>query len=305
MASSHPRQDDHRHDRAPMPSLPPPPPHSFAHAQAFAPGPPQHMFSGSQLGMHMPSYPHTAPTPGYMPYGMPPRKVPKIRHPNRAPCTVPSKTLYIRNLRESIKIPVLVKALSTLFETYGEVAEVRARHSIRMRGQAFVVFKSMDDAAKAHHEVQGFVLFDKPMFIEFSRVASDATVVNEGGDIEEHKHKRIAEKDKREQDAQEKAAQAVSNSAGASAAAMALEPELPNKILFLQGLPADVKVSEIEAVFSAYPGFVEVRWVAVKPDVAFVEYESDAQAGMAKSTIGQQWSVREDQPPVSVSFARR
>ncbi|KAJ1790454.1 hypothetical protein LPJ59_005161 [Coemansia sp. RSA 2399] len=297
MSSSHPRQDDHRYDRAPVPSLPPPPPQSFAHAQAFAPGPPpQHVLAGGQMGMHIPPY---ARAPGYMPYGMPPpRKMPRIRHPNRPPCTVPSKTLYIRNLRENTKIPVLVKALKTLFETYGEVAEVRARHSIRMRGQAFVIFKNMDDATKAHSEVQGFVLFDKPMFIEFSRIASDVTVVSEGGDVDEHKNRRIAEKEERELEAQEKAAQAVS-------APAALEPELPNKILFLQGLPADIKVSEIETVFSVYPGFVEVRWVSVKPDVAFVEYGSDAQAGMARSTLGLQWLVREDQPPVSVSFARR
>ncbi|KAJ2383217.1 hypothetical protein GGI23_007195, partial [Coemansia sp. RSA 2559] len=238
MSSSHLRQDDHRYDRAPVPSLPPPPPQSFGHAQTFAPGPPpQNALAGGQMGMHIPPY---ARAPGYMSYGMPPpRKVPRIRHPNRPPCTVPSKTLYIRNLRENTKIPVLVTALKTLFETYGEVAEVRARHSIRMRGQAFVVFKDIDDAIKAHREVQGFVLFGKPMFIEFSRIASDITVASEGGNVDEHKNRRTAEKEERELAAQEKEAQAVSASA-------ALEPELPNKILFLQGLPADIKISEIE-----------------------------------------------------------
>ncbi|KAJ2548742.1 hypothetical protein EV175_004711, partial [Coemansia sp. RSA 1933] len=213
------------------------------------------MFAGGQRGMPVPLPYATHTPPGFMPYAMPQQpKAPKIRHPNRPPCTVPSKTLYIRNLRESTKIPVLVKALKTLFETYGDIVEVRARHSIRMRGQAFVVFNSIDDATRAHHEVQGFVLFGKPMFIEFSRAPSDTTVVNEGGDIEEHTSRRKADKENREKEANELAARIAS---APPAAAAAPEPVLPNKILFLQGLPVDIKVSEIESVFSVYPGFVE------------------------------------------------
>ncbi|KAJ2658396.1 hypothetical protein IWW48_004071 [Coemansia sp. RSA 1200] len=307
MSFTHPDQDNHQqqhNNRASAASLPPPPPQSFVHSQTLGVAPPQQMFAGNQMGMRLPSYPQPMSAPRFAPYGIPPMKMPRIRHPNRPPCTVPSRTLYIRNLREKVRIPILTKALRTLFETYGKVVEVRARHSIRMRGQAFIIFSNMDDAIKAHREVQGFVLFDKPMFIEFSRITSDATVAEEGGDVDEHKRKRVAEKEKRERDYQEKAAQAASNQAEAAAAA-ALEPELPNKILFLHGLPSNVGAPEIEAAFSAYPGFVEVRWVAVKPDVAFIEYESEAHAGVARSAVGNQWAVREDQPSVSVSFARR
>ncbi|KAI8321415.1 hypothetical protein GQ54DRAFT_261774 [Martensiomyces pterosporus] len=239
------------------------------------------------------------------------QRAPKIRHPNRPPCTKPSKTLYIRNLNEKIKPPVLKSALEALFETYGEVLEVRVRTSVRMRGQAFIAFKQEGDAARAHSEVQGFALFEKPMFIEFARVPSDATVANEGGDVEEHKRRRIDEREKREEELEQQRRQPRADAPQLSTAELPNKilselstAELPNKILFLQGLPADIGAPEIEGAFKMFPGFVEVRWVSVKPDVAFVEFEADFQSGAAKASLGSQWSPRPDQPPVSVSFAK-
>ncbi|KAJ2467475.1 hypothetical protein GGI02_004025 [Coemansia sp. RSA 2322] len=231
---------------------------------------------------------------------LPQTHVPRIRHPNRPPCVTPSKTLYLRNLNEKTNPKTVASALRALFETYGKVLDVRVRHSIRMRGQAFVVFQSEENAIKAHSEVQGFMLFGKPVFVEFSRMASDASIAEQGGDVGSYKQQRIEVRDRREQEFKERAAQA------AAAMAMVSEPELPNKILFLQGLPADVAVSELEQVFAGYAGFVEVRWVSVKPDVAFVEYQTEAQAVATKSALGSQLALRQEaDAPVSISFAKR
>ncbi|KAJ2372813.1 sulfite reductase [NADPH] flavoprotein component, partial [Coemansia sp. RSA 2603] len=82
----------------------------------------------------------------------------KSRHPNRPPCVTPCKTLYVRNLNEKKPPRILASALRALFETYGTVVDVRVRHSLRMRGQAFVVFADQDHATAALAEVQGFVL---------------------------------------------------------------------------------------------------------------------------------------------------
>ncbi|KAJ2160879.1 hypothetical protein GGF46_001936 [Coemansia sp. RSA 552] len=259
-------------------------------------------YAGMPAPMHYGMQTAPVPMPGARPmpaYGAPqPAPAPKIRHPNRPPCVTPSKTLYVRNLNERTRGSVLTAALQTLFESYGEILEIRARHSIRMRGQAFVTFKEQNDAARAHGEVQGFVLFGKPMFIEFSRMPSEASVVDEGGDIEAFKGQRAEEKERREREAQEKAAQQ-------QYAPPAPETEVPNNILYLKGLPADVDVAAIESAFGAHPGFVEVRWVSIRPDVAFVEYRSEAQAGMAKAALGPQWTLREDAPPVLVLYAAR
>lgn len=74
-----------------------------------------------------------------------------------------SETLYIQNLNEKIKIPVLKASLRGLFKSYGEVLDVVAHSNLRMRGQAFVSFPSADIAKKALAEVRGFPLYSKPM----------------------------------------------------------------------------------------------------------------------------------------------
>lgn len=74
-----------------------------------------------------------------------------------------SETLYIQNLNEKIKIPVLKSSLRGLFKSYGEVLDVVAHSNLRMRGQAFVSFESKEVAAKALKEVKGFPLYSKPM----------------------------------------------------------------------------------------------------------------------------------------------
>ena len=100
------------------------------------------------------------------------------------------ETLYIQNLNETVKIegmfrpPSLISAfanpsllgcvyqhptqvikttLRNLFKNYGPVLDVVAHRNIRMRGQAFVSFDSVETAYKALKEVKGFPLYAKPM----------------------------------------------------------------------------------------------------------------------------------------------
>lgn len=122
-----------------------------------------------------------------------------IPHPDQQPVEAPpsatettpvpeelaSETLYIQNLNERIKMPgaitmsslgrfathraalfgttVLKASLRGLFKSYGEVLDVVAHKNLRMRGQAFVSFASVDIAKKAAKEVGGFPLYSKPM----------------------------------------------------------------------------------------------------------------------------------------------
>jgi len=63
----------------------------------------------------------------------------------------------------------------------------------------------------------------------------------------------------------------------------------PNKIIFLRGVPDGYDVDELTAIFSRYVGFREVRMVAARKGIAFVEYEADEGAIAAKeATAGMQ-----------------
>ena len=97
-----------------------------------------------------------APIPGQTPAAVPGAATPAQEE-------TATETLYIQNLNEKIKIPVLKASLRGLFKSYGEVLDVVAHSNLRMRGQAFVSFESPEMAKKALKEVRGFPLYSKPM----------------------------------------------------------------------------------------------------------------------------------------------
>ena len=104
----------------------------------------------------------------------------------------------MRHLDEKVKLPKLIEALRDLFSEVGEVVDVIAKKNLKAKGQAFVVFNSVESAQSAIDELQGFELFDQPMELAFAKSRSDATVLKEDGDgaLEKHKRERLAEKGK-------------------------------------------------------------------------------------------------------------
>jgi RNA recognition motif-containing protein len=78
----------------------------------------------------------------------------------------PSQTLYINNINEKIKKPVLKKVLHSLFSQYGRVSEIVACKGLKLRGQAWVVYQDTASATNAMRRLQGFNLYDKPMVSE-------------------------------------------------------------------------------------------------------------------------------------------
>jgi RNA recognition motif-containing protein len=83
--------------------------------------------------------------------------------------------------------------LRTLFKQFGDVLDVVAHQNIRMRGQAFVAFPDEVSAAKAIKDLQHFVLYDKPMVLQFAHNKSDVHAKTDG-DFETHHKQRMAKK---------------------------------------------------------------------------------------------------------------
>mmetsp|Transcript_13881 Transcript_13881/g.44758 ORF Transcript_13881/g.44758 Transcript_13881/m.44758 type:complete len:115 (-) Transcript_13881:256-600(-) len=65
------------------------------------------------------------------------------------------------------------------------------------------------------------------------------------------------------------------------AAPAAPAANLPNPILFVEDLPDQVNEMMLSMLFSQFPGFKEVRLVPGKAGIAFVEFESEMQSGVA------------------------
>ena len=74
-----------------------------------------------------------------------------------------NQTLYVTNLNDKINKQDLRMALYTLFTTYGTVLDVVALKTMKMRGQAHIVFRDVNSAGAAMRALQGFNLLGKEM----------------------------------------------------------------------------------------------------------------------------------------------
>uniref|UniRef100_A0A3P9IN53 Small nuclear ribonucleoprotein polypeptide B2 n=1 Tax=Oryzias latipes TaxID=8090 RepID=A0A3P9IN53_ORYLA len=183
----------------------------------------------------------------------------------------PNYTIYINNINDKVKKEELKRSLYALFSQFGQILSVVALKTMRMRGQAFVVFKELAAATNALRQLQGFPFYNKPMRIQYAKTDSEVIAKMKGtfGDKEKKKEKK--------KKAQELAANAAKKPA--------VPDNPPNHILFLNNLPEETNEMMLSMLFNQFPGFKEVRLVPGKHDIAFVEFESDTQAGVAKDAL--------------------
>merc|ERR1711963_330267 len=140
----------------------------------------------------------------------------------------PNHTIYINNLNEKVKKEDLKKSLYAIFSQFGQILDIVALKTLKMRGQAFVIFKEVPSAVAAIKSMQGFPFYDKPMRIAFARQDSDL-ISKMKGTYQERPKKAPTESKK----AKKRAAKAEAAAQGKGG--MGDAP--PNQILFLTNLP--------------------------------------------------------------------
>ncbi|XP_060882361.1 U2 small nuclear ribonucleoprotein B'' [Labrus mixtus] len=196
----------------------------------------------------------------------------------------PNHTIYINNINDKVKKEEMKRSLYALFSQFGQILEVVAMKTMKMRGQAFVVFKELAASTNALRQLQGFPFYNKPMRIQYAKTDSEVIAKVKGtyGDKEKKKDKK--------KKALEPATSLIKKPAAGSAApvhspAAQVPDNPPNYILFLNNLPEETNEMMLSMLFNQFPGFKEVRLVPGKHDIAFVEFESDTQAGVAKDAL--------------------
>ncbi|KAH7072847.1 hypothetical protein BKA63DRAFT_534524 [Paraphoma chrysanthemicola] len=93
---------------------------------------------------------------------------------------VPNRTLYVRGLPDKLAKDDLKRNLYMLFATYGVILDVVALKTMKMRGQAHVVFRDIDSSTQAMRALQGFTFFGKDMQIAYARGKSDTIAKLDG-----------------------------------------------------------------------------------------------------------------------------
>jgi len=205
----------------------------------------------------------------------------------------PNQTIYLNNLNERIKKEELRKSLYAMFSQFGTVLDVVALKTLKMRGQAFVVFKDIPSATKALRSMQNFPFYDKPMRIQFARGKSDIVAKIDGTFVEKVKG-RAVEKRKAEEPAEakkpkrqetKKPEKKKEEARFAPGAHLQPKQQPPNKILFVENLPEQTTDLMLSMLFQQFPGFKEVRMVTGKQGIAFVEFENEPEAGVAMNGL--------------------
>ncbi|XP_069825110.1 RNA-binding region-containing protein 3 isoform X2 [Dendropsophus ebraccatus] len=87
----------------------------------------------------------------------------------------PNCRLYVKNLSKQVTEKdlkfIFGKFIDFSSDTEKNMFDIRLMTEGRMKGQAFIGFPSEDVAAKALKHTHGYLLFDKPMVIQFARSA--------------------------------------------------------------------------------------------------------------------------------------
>ncbi|AEO53489.1 hypothetical protein MYCTH_2294867 [Thermothelomyces thermophilus ATCC 42464] len=94
--------------------------------------------------------------------------------PAKVASVPPNQTLYVTNLPSAkIQKEDLRTALYMLFSTYGSVLDVVALKTMKMRGQAHIVYKDIQTATQAMRALNGFEFFGREMKISYAKSKSN------------------------------------------------------------------------------------------------------------------------------------
>jgi len=234
----------------------------------------------------------------------------------------PNQTIYVNRLNEKIKKDVLKKALYECFSQFGPVLDVVCMKTIKMRGQAFVVFKDVTAATNAVRQMQGFPFFEQEMNVTFAKSKSDCVAKLDGTYLprdaaekqrkrkldEERREKRRLEREAEKEAAKKRAAEEKDGEGGEEGESKTVimeedAPTDPNKILFVQGLPKAFPKMALQMLFQQYPGLAEVRDVPGKDGIAFVEFGDEMQGTVAMNGL-QGFKVTSDDH-IRITYAKK
>ena len=201
----------------------------------------------------------------------------------------PCETLYIKNLNEKIKIDELKEALNKEFSQYGEIIEIRVRNTIRLKGQAFISFKTKEQSSKAKKNLNDKLFLNKKLIIEFAKTPSDSILLLQGKLTENQKKiKDLSRKRNRDEfyeNLKQKIEQEKNNNitnnemiintkdSNENEISIKINPEEVNKSLFVQGLNNSVTNQKLIELFNSISGFKEVKYFPTK-GICFVEYDT-------------------------------
>jgi len=203
----------------------------------------------------------------------------------------PNPSVYVNNLNDKLKKTELKKNLYLLFSQYGNILDIHCDKA-RLRGQAWIIYDALAGATRAVRDLHNFLFFGKTMHLSYARAKSDVIAQIDGTykprPKQRGKGETAALPEPVRAPAPEKATakrKEPSREAG-RARERREEPEVePNKVLFVENLPATCSTMMLAILFQGYAGYKESRLVSGKPGIAFVEFTDAYKAKQAMDSL--------------------
>jgi U2 small nuclear ribonucleoprotein B'' len=207
---------------------------------------------------------------------------------------IPNHTLYVSYVYDKLNKEVTKKVLHALFGQFGRVIDVV--YSKTLRGRAWIVFEDVSSASQARNNLQDFELYGRPLKIDFALTKSDAVAKLDGTWRQDGRTRKVRygiedvdgmdgiDGIERMDGTDGRGGGGGSGGAGwkrkAPVATAGVIGE-PNKTLFVENLPEGTREEMVKVLFGQFPGYSAARMVPGKPGLAFVDFESEQQAGIA------------------------
>jgi RNA recognition motif-containing protein len=165
-----------------------------------------------------------------------------------------------------------------------------------MKGQAFIIFKSIENATNAMNTLNGSILFGKQIRINFSKQQSDTIGKLLGKLTLKQKQKKEVERRKKKEKKYLELKDKIIKEKEINNQMASV-----NKILIIENLTEEINEKVLENLFNQYPGYKEVRLIPNK-GIAFVDYIDESKASAA--LVGLNGMKLTNECILNISFAK-
>uniref|UniRef100_A0A915ENZ8 RRM domain-containing protein n=1 Tax=Ditylenchus dipsaci TaxID=166011 RepID=A0A915ENZ8_9BILA len=201
----------------------------------------------------------------------------------------PNNTLYIKNLPEKLKKEDLKKTLAQLFSPFGAIVDILCS----------IIFECADRLTSSSRtfcqgKLESNCCFQGENFDRSNKII--------GCEREEKSKKKKTTKILAQSFKKPKRA---SNAMEISLPAAAVKTEVapPHKILYVTRIPPDYDPQLLRQLFLSFAGLRDVRLIEGRPDIAFVEFESEMHATVVKKQLNKYHIIPDH--PLSVVYANK
>lgn len=180
------------------------------------------------------------------------------------------ETIYINNLNEKVSLNTLKRELEKVFKEYGDIIQITAHKNLKMKGQAFITYDSVEAAKSAVEDKKSRVLFERSVNVQYAKTNSDkyySDIRKDETEIDKRKEAKV----KRNQEK----SMAHNEEPPLKKAKKNDWTSLPaNEILLIQNLSADTNNDILAEYFEQFSGFINSRYVKIR-NLAFLEFENE------------------------------